>query len=259
MQDNQNDITEMLVKLMDNELNETDKNTVEKMLAQDAALQERYQYLSAAKQAIQQQGLKQQIQAIQNDYLKTRTAETKPASVVKSSSFFKTFMRVAAVFLMAVIGYSVFQYASTTNQSVYSENFTAYQLPVIRGEANIAAIESNYNAGNYQQAIVAFNSKPNKSQEDYFIAAQSYLQTNNAPAAINAFKQVEQLNESSNEKYFVEETDYYLAFAYIKAGDISAAQNQLDKITSNKQHLFYNKAKSISGTKLFILKMKDKK
>ena len=115
-----------------------------------------------------------------------------------------------------------------------------------------------YNSGSYQKVISAVSLKEHKSQKDYFLAAQSYLQLNDADAAINAFKQVEDINQKTNEKYFVYETDYYLALAYIKAGNIEKAEQQLNKITSNKQHPFYNQAKSITRTKLFILKLKEK-
>ena len=41
---------------------------------------------------------------------------------------------------------------------------------------------------NYNDAIKIFDSIQDKNQQDYFIAAQSYLQLNNPTAAINAFK-----------------------------------------------------------------------
>ena len=118
---------------------------------------------------------------------------------------------------------------------------------------------SLYNAGNYDDVIKSFNSTQNKTQEDYFITAQSYLQLNNAAAAIDAFKQVENLNNNSTEKYFQQETDYYLMMAYVKNGQIVLAEQLLDKITANKQHLFYDKAKNISRIKLKILEWKNEK
>ena len=54
---------------------------------------------------------------------------------------------------------------------------------------------------------------------------------------------IENLNNNSSEKYFEQETDYYLMLAYIKSGEINQAKRQLDKITSNKQHMFYNNCK----------------
>ena len=88
-------------------------------------------------------------------------------------------------------------------------------------------------------------------------AGQAYLQLNNANAAIHNFQEVENLNSKSTEKYFEQETDYYCMLAYIKAGKIEDAERLLDKIKSNPQHLFYNKAKDISRIQLMMLKWKE--
>ncbi len=253
------DITEMLIRYMDNELSEKEKPAVEKLLQENAEANERYQLLLAAKQAIRSGGLKQRVQKIHDEYIQAN-AKTEPAhaKVVRASSVFKTFMRIAAVFVIAVGGYGVYEYSTTNNASVFNNNFAKYELPVNRGENSTNDIDSLYNASNYAAAINAFEAKTQKDQKDYFIAGQSYLQLNNADKAIAAFEQIQNLNSTSTTKYFVEETDYYLALAFIKAGKISEAQSQLDKITSDKQHLFYNQAKNISGLKLHILKLKEK-
>src|SRR4051812_37838689 len=67
MQDNST--TEMLVRYMDSELNEAERETTEKLLQDDTSLQEQYQYLLAAKRAIKSEGLKQRVQAIQREYI----------------------------------------------------------------------------------------------------------------------------------------------------------------------------------------------
>jgi tetratricopeptide (TPR) repeat protein len=256
MQDNST--TEVLIRYMDGELNEAEKQAAEKLLQDDVSLQERYQYLLAAKQAIKSQGVRQRVQAIHQEY-KQEVSEPKPISpkVIKHKRSFKTFMRIAAVFIVAVVGYGVFLYVSTTNQSVYNANFISYQFPVTRGGDQADNLGVLYNAGNYDAVIDAFNVKQSKKQKDYFLAGQAYLQLNNANAAIDAFQQVENLNTKGTEKYFEQETDYYLMLAYIKGGKIEKAENLLNKITSNKQHLFYNKTKNISRLKLTILKRKE--
>ena len=260
MPDNFNDnMIEQLMKYLDDELNIGEKETMEKLLQNNPGLQERYQHLLIAKQAIRSQGIKQRVQVIHNKYMQeTQPAKKEPAKIIKPASFFKTFMRVAAVFFIVMAGYSVFLYSSTTNQSVYNNDFVAYHAIVNRGDETLNNFAASYNAGNYNDAINIFKSTPNKNQQDYFIAAQSYLQLNNPAAAINAFKSVENLNNNVSEKYFEQETDYYLMLAYIKKGEINQAEQQLNKITSNTQHLFYNKAQEISRSKLKILKWKNK-
>lgn len=260
MQDNStDDMAEMLIRYMDGELNAAEREAAEKLLREDAALQERYQYFLAAKRAIKAQALKQRVQAVHQAYMQeVKPQETHPANVVKPASFPKRLMRVAAILIVVIAGYGVFQYTSTTNQSVYNDHFIAYQLPVNRSNERSDSIDALYNAGNFNAVISTFNELQQKNQKDYFLAAQSYLQLNNADAAINLFRQVEDINNNSTDKYFVQETDYYLLLAYIKAGKIDLAKKQQDKIISNKQHLFYAKAKNISSIKLMMLKWKDK-
>lgn len=258
MPDNfENNLPDMLVKLMDGELNETQKQAVEKMIADDVNLNERYQLLQLGKRAIRQQGLKQQVSNIQQEFLNQRNENVTSVKKLRTVSVFTRVMKIAAVFFIAVAGYGVFQYASTNTQNVYSNNFVHYQLPISRGMETNDARDLLYNSGSYDKVIAAVQQKKDKNQKDYFLAAQSYLQLNNANAAIDAFKQVENLNKKTNERYYVEETDYYMVLAYIKAGQIKNAEQELKKITSNKQHTFYNKAKSISRIKLFMLELKE--
>ena len=259
MQDNFTyDEMELLIRYMDGELTDDERTATEKMLQENESLQERYENLLAAKGAVRSKGLKEKVQALHQQYYNEVQAEKNiAAKVIKPAFGVKTFMRIAAVFMLVIAGYGVYQFASTNHNSLYEENFENYQLPVMRSEAASTSIDSLYNANNFTAVIATVMSKPVKKQKDYFLAAQSYLQTNNTTAAIDAFKNVEQLNKASVEKYFEQETDYYLALAYIKANDIGAAEKQLNKITANTQHMFYRKAKQISDTKLMILKWKE--
>jgi tetratricopeptide (TPR) repeat protein len=260
MQDNStNDVAEMLVRYMDGEMNEAERAATEKLLQDNAAIRERFQYFKEARRAIRSQGLKQRVKAIHQEYAQEVSSNEKnKAKVVKPASFLKNWISIAAIFVLAIVGYSTFQYVSTTTESVYSENFMAYQLPVNRGNTQADTLNALYNAGKYNGVINAFNALQSKDQKAYFLVGQAFLQLDNAKAAINAFKQVENINNSSIDKYFAQETDYYLALAYIKSGNIEAAEEKLNKITSNKQHLFYRKATNISRTKLMMLKLKEK-
>ena len=259
MQDNStNDIIEMLTRYMDGELTAEEKHTTENLLKNDLAVQESYQHLLAARQAIKMQGLRERVNKIQREYLdEIQTSGVNKKKVVKQIPFYRRMMSVAAALLIIVAGYGLFQYNAATNESVYNSNFVNYSVPVSRGGESVNRITDLYSAGKYADVVQYFNTVPIKKQSDYFIAAQAYLHLNDNKAAIDNFRQVENLNNNSAEKYFVQETDYYLLLSYIKNGDINEAEKRLDKITADKQHLFYTKAKSISRIKLRILKWKQ--
>ena len=131
-------------------------------------------------------------------------------------------------------------------------------MPVSRGKGQAQqSIDSLFSANNFSGVIEVFKTITDKNQKDYFLAALASLETGDSQSAIDDLKNVQQLNSNSTEKYFEQETDYYLALAYIKAGNIEEAEKQLGIIKANKQHMFYQKTNEISSTKLEILKMKE--
>lgn len=262
MQDNStNDLTEQLIKYIDDELPPEERAAIKNLLQNDEAVKERYENLVIAKGAVRSIGLQGKVRELQQQYLSEANAEqttTEPTKIIKPAFNIKRIMQIAAVFIIAVIGYGLYEYSTTNNTSVYAKNFISYQLPVARGGAQQTSnIDSLYRASNYTALISAFTAKKNKTQKDNFLAGLAYLQTNNAAQAINALQHVQQLNNKINQQYFTQETDYYLLLAYIKANNINAAQQQLNFILANVHHSYYQKAKEISKAKLIILKWKQ--
>jgi hypothetical protein len=257
------DSIEQLIRYMDGELSEQEKIEIDKLLLHDDALKERFENLMAARDAIKAQGLKQRVQAIHNEYYphtkEDKQSATATGKIVKPA-FGKPLgiiVRVAAIFIFVFVGYGVYEYVITSSNSMYADNFIKYDLSTVRGEAKEDNIDSLYRQNNYASVIEIFKSKQEKTPKDYFLAALAYLETGDTKHAVEAFQELQKLNNSSNEKYFSEETDYYLALAYIKNGNIKEAQKQLQSITANKQHKYYQKANEISQLKLQILKWKE--
>jgi tetratricopeptide (TPR) repeat protein len=221
----------------------------------------------AARNAIKAQGLKQRVRAIHNEYYprveedgQTTTSTGKIVKQAFGSPFrmiIRVAARVAAIFIFVFLGYGIYEYITTTKNSMFATNFIRYDLSTVTGEAQQNNIDSLYKQNNYTSVIDAFKSMQKKIPESYFLAGLSYLEIGDANHAIETFRKLQRLNSSSNEKYFGEETDYYLALAYIKNGNIEEAQKQLQLITSDKQHKYYQKAKEISTLKLQILKWKE--
>jgi tetratricopeptide (TPR) repeat protein len=263
MADNSTYYIEQLIRYMDGELSEQEKIEIEKLLLHDDALKERFENLLAARNAIRDQGLKQRVRAIHNEYHPPikEDEQTTPLTgkIVKPvfSNSLRIVVRVAAILIFVFAGYGIYEYVTTTNNSMFADNFIKYDLPTVRGEAKQDNIDSLYRQNNYSSVIKTFESKQEKTPKDYFLAALAYLETGEAKHALETFQKLQQLNNSSTEKYFNEETDYYVALAYIKDGNIQEAQKQLQLITVNKQHKYYQKVKEISHLKLQILRWKE--
>jgi hypothetical protein len=252
---------EQLIRYIDGELSEQEKIELEKKLLHDDALKERLENLVAARNAIKAEGLKQRVRAIHKEYHQQNNEEkqTEKGKVLKPAfgSSLRIVLRVAAILIFIFAGYGVYEYITTSSDSVYADNFIEYDLPNVRGEMKQDNIDSLYRLNNYSSVIEIFKSKQEKKPKDYFLAALAYLGTGDAKHAVETFQELQQLNSNSSEKYFSEESDYYLALAYIKNGNVKEAQKQLQLITSNKQHQYYQKAKEISQLKMQILKWKE--
>lgn len=264
MQDNftQDSTIEQLIKFLDGELSGSDKKATELLLQSNEAVRERYENLVAAKDAVRLKGIQQRVQSLHQQFYplaSTQQASNDTAKIIKASfgSRFKMVVSIAAIFIVLISSFVMYEFNTTTSDSVYADNFMNYQLPVLRGEGSLDNLDSLFNAGNFTAVIRLTETKQELSQKNYFILGLSYLQTGNATEAIAALQSLQKINNSSNAKEFVDESDYYLALAYIKAGNINEAQTTLDKITSNPRHMYYAKAKEISKTSLTILKWKQ--
>lgn len=248
------DMIEKLIRFADGECNDAEKNEIEQLLQYNTALRERYENILSAKTAIKSLGLKQRIAKLQTEFLNEQTqSKTKAIAPVNT---FRIFMRVAAILIVMAGGYAAYQYAAISDESVFEKNYTGYMLPITRGSNSQTTIDSLYSAGNFTAVQKHFITTANKTPQDYFLAAASYLQTGNASAAITNFKTLQQLNNTATEKYFVQETEYYLALAYIRNGNIDEAQELLQIIKNNSLHIYYNNAKAISDLQLKMLRWK---
>jgi len=122
MQDNNPD--ENIIQYIDDEMTIDEKQAFEKLLQEDAVLYERYHFMLAAKQAIRSKGLKEQVGKIQEEYIQSlNPAAATTARISRKYSFFRTFMRVAAVLIFVVAGYGIFEFSTTNNDSLYESSF----------------------------------------------------------------------------------------------------------------------------------------
>ena len=254
------DIIEQLIRYLDGELSPDEIAVTEKLLQQDAAIKDRFDNLVVARNAIRHEGLTEKVKNLHQQFYPEVAATNDTAKIIKPAFGIavKFILRIAAALIFIVAGYAVYEYRTTSNDSVYADNFIEYQLPVSRGDSQaISKIDSLFTANNFTAVIENFKLLKDKKQKEYFLAGLASLEVGDSKSAIDELKNVQQLNSSSTEKYFEQEAEYYLALAYIKAGNIDEAEKQLTIIKANKQHLFYQKANEISRTKLYILRMKE--
>lgn len=261
-QDFNDTMMELLIRFADGDVTAEEKTMAENLLQQNAAARERYNNILLAKEAVASAGLENKIKELHNKYYPAITeankAEDAKLVTMPRRKNIASLLRIAAIFFMAVAGYGIFRYSTTNSESFYNKNYITYSLPSVRGEnVNDSKMDSLYRAGQYAEAAALYTTLQTPDTENHFIAGLCYLKTGNATAAVNAFEKLQAINANSAEKHFEQETEYYLALAYIKAGRVADAEKLFNKIKSDKQHLYYKKVSEMSSLDLLILQWKN--
>ena len=99
--------------------------------------------------------------------ISTQQASTETAKVIKASfgSKLKMVVSIAAMFIVIISGFVLYEFSTTTNDAVYADNFMSYQLPVLRGEGSLDNLDSLFNAGNFTAVIRLTETKQALSQK----------------------------------------------------------------------------------------------
>jgi len=245
---------ERLDQYLDGELGAERSKQLEQELAQDEKLRQQLDALILSRDAIRSHALKQRMRQLhQTNIHHVRQEEVSLTGQAKSSrSVYLWPMRVAAALLIGLLGYGAIQYATLSPQSVYEEQHLSYQLPISRStEYKMSQLDSLYQQQDYQAVIQLFEDQTETSRRDIFLAGLAYLETNHYEQAIANFTQL-QSTAGSDAATFQQETDYYLALAYLKSAQTEQALELFEKIKAQKDHLYQN---NISATDLWKLRL----
>ena len=245
------DQLERLDRYLDGDLPAPDRQALEQQLAQDTSLRETLDLLRLSRDAVRTKGLQQQVRSHHQRWINRARESTlspaaasasgteavtmpSPAQSADRATSFRFVWRVAAAVLLGVIGYSTYQYTTADTNILYDEHYLSYEIPRTRDDASMATpIDELYNQQQYADVLRAYESQSSPSSRDHFLAAMSALEQNDYIRAIRLFTEV-QHTES-----FEQETDYYLALAYLQAGQVDQARTLFQKISDTPRHLYH--------------------
>ena len=157
--------------------------------------------------------------------------------------------RVAAsiAVLVGLGSYFLLFNSSTSNEDLYDTYFYPYEnivAPIVRDQGKLskkAAVFSQYEQGNYKNAIDGFNQLSTKDSIDIvtinFYKANAYLQLNEFEKAQNLFYQIVEIDD----KEWKQESIWYLALISLKLDDVVAAKKYLQQLKNQHQHTFKSK------------------
>lgn len=255
---------ELLDQYIDNQLIPDQVAQLEKELQQDADLQQLLNSVVISREAIRYRALTIKVKGLHQQYINEVRADSgqdydqdvvRPMPVRRDFSWV---LRIAASVLVALFGYGSYQYTALDKDQVYTNKFISYQLLTTRGSADqLSRLHSVYLSGNYGDVIRQFNTLSTKAPIDYFLTGVACLQQHEYAQAINRFTELRSVNKNQQVVYFSEETDYYLALAYLGAGKLDESYALFKAIHDAPHHLFRESVTGIDLMKLNVLRLKE--
>jgi len=235
--------SEDLVQYLDGELDSEDLPGLQGKLQNDPGFREEYKRLELSRDFIKLQGLEARVALIHQEMM----LELKSGSEKESAAvipMFSKVMRIAAILLLVVGATAIYQYTQLSSLSIFEKNYTGYVLSEQRGEATGSALAKAYRDGDMSAVTVLFQNLQQPASTDYFYAGNAYLQLNNPQEAIRQFLQLVAVNKTTNPPVFEDDTDYFLAMAYLKNGQLKEAESLFEKIHNTSGHRYNDKVSS---------------
>lgn len=248
----------LLIDYLDKNLSPEETVQVESLIRSDKPAAESWEYLKMAVEAVQLSAIREQVQVVRKSVRALPVAETNTSGAL-IRNMYKTGLRIAAV-LILLMGVSLFyKYGTVTNDSVYHQYFTDYNLNTSRGEGARNSMDEAYRNKNWNGVIAAFSQESAKTNKSWFLAGMAELELQNYTAAVGYFENIIAVNAKSGDQYFQDEAEYYLALSYLMNKQTDKGVSLLHKIGENKNQTYYPLVRQISSTDLKIIELKGKK
>lgn len=189
-----------------------------------------------------------------NDKPEAIINEVQPLALRRINKTVVSLMVAASVVIvLAVVGIQF--YFNLSANGIYTQQFVPYSVSIKRGSPIFAdEIVSLYRSGNYKAYISKYQAKPERSLQEIFLAGNAYLVNGETNQAINAFRKVLEQDEKLHVEHqqYGEDSEYFLALAYVKNNELQKAELLLKKIVFKPTHGYHHE---VSDWLMFKIKM----
>ena len=241
---------EMLEDYLEGIIDQDQKLIVEQSLLENQELREEFELLKLTREAIAMAGWKDQINSIQTAFISGKSATQE-----RTLTPWQWVGRIAASLLFILVASAAVFLFSTDTESLQSR-FTAYQVPVMRGENDQKLeLEELYQAGDFE-AMIELRAEVQSTQTAQFLLALAYLESERYSEAEEIFLEIERLNSQQQSNVYADQIDFYLIETLIGKGDFDAAENRVSKILSDEQHTYQKNFSNLDLIRLKILSIK---
>lgn len=224
---------ETIMRYLDGEMEETEKESFELQLQTDGALKQRLESLQVAIASVQQYGTAEKVKSVHREMMQELSSVHKEGKVVPMRRFVKYSLAIAASVIIILVGVNIFTSSQPSSEKLYSEAFVDYDVSGVRGSENQTDIAKLYQDHNYN-AVVEKAKVQNLAQKDSLLIGLSFLHQDKLPEAINWFKAM------SVQVSTKDDAEFYLALAYLKNKNYNEALKLMEQIHSNANHVYQN-------------------
>lgn len=137
--------------------------------------------------------------------------------------------------VISVVGYNFYKLSST---GVFNAQYRPYGLPIAKENASSRALVETEYLEKHFDGVVAM-AKHSNDTLTLLLAGMSALELKNYMRAIEYFKKVIETNEKAGTRRLKDESEYYLALAYIAEKDFDLSLDLLQKIYEDESHLYH--------------------
>lgn len=231
-------ISDQLVSYLDGVLTQADTETIEKRLAIDSAVLAEYESLLLTRAAIRHYGLKCEVAEVHKKMMKEIQQTVKKRSKTR---IIVRYTIAAASLVLLISGYIAYKSSTLSSDKIFTSNYLTYQLSVtLDVNYTLTPVEKAFGKKNFTEVLRIHDAKEDKTTKAEFLTGVASLELKNNRKAIKCFNEVIEMNTGTTTPVLQDESEYYLALAYIKTKNYENALILLNKIDENEQHKYRN-------------------
>lgn len=226
---------DLLFKYLEGELSQAAAEQIEAQLREEPDLRERLERLRLARKAVGHYGLVQQVRAVHREMV---PSFRKPPLMVR---WRRPILSVAAAFVVVLSMAAFYMYRQSRSTKIFEDNFSPYLITSDRGEGFMEPLSVAYKKGRMTDVPAIFHGLSSPSIADYFLTANAFLELQRPDSAIVYFRALLEADRQHQQHAYEEDTEYYLAMSYLRAGHVAEGLPLFRKIHDDPQHPYHDK------------------
>lgn len=197
--------------------------------------------------AVERYNLVQQVQTVHDNWANAR----QQAKVVPVKATGSLLLRVAAAVLFLLGSFTVLQFVTSSHEQLYRQMHQPFATDATRSTGGAGSFVETFQKADYPGVIRLYRQLEQPGVREMFLAGNAYLETGDVANAVQLFESILKINTQQGSRLYQDETEYYLAMAYLKSDDKKKAVQLLEKIAADTNHTYH---RSVDQWKLFRLK-----